>query len=127
MDDVIGFVDSSLDSADKLFMDKEIIEPSLIKTYEFDYIVIFTDKYFNEIAERICKRPNYHDFEDDWNKYAKAKEISIFDYSNIIFSALISIILFGVIPDYLSIIGYIIIFIVSLYIKRINIKYFSIK
>ncbi len=53
MDDVIGFVDSSLDSADKLFMDKEIIEPSLIKTYEFDYIVIFTDKYFNEIAERL--------------------------------------------------------------------------
>lgn len=29
---------------------------------------------FNEMAERICKRPNYHDFEDDWNKYAKAKD-----------------------------------------------------
>ena len=53
-------------------------------------------------------------------KYAKAKEISIFDYSNIIFSALISIILFGVIPDYLSIIGYIIIFIVSLYMFIYN-------
>lgn len=55
-------------------------------------------------------------------KYAKAKEISIFDYSNIIFSALISIILFGVIPDYLSIIGYIIIFIVSLYMFLYNKK-----
>ena len=43
-------------------------------------------------------------------KYAPAKEISIFDYSNIIFSAILSIFLFGVYPDKLSIVGYIIIF-----------------
>ncbi len=55
-------------------------------------------------------------------KYAKAKEISIFDYSNIIFSAIISIVLFNVIPDYLSIIGYIIIFAVSLYMFLYNKK-----
>ncbi len=48
-------------------------------------------------------------------KYAPAKEISIFDYTNIIFSALISLCLFGILPDYLSVIGYIIIFIASLY------------
>ena len=47
-------------------------------------------------------------------KYAPAKEISIFDYSNIIFSAIISLVLFGVLPDYLSVIGYIIIFTASL-------------
>ena len=55
-------------------------------------------------------------------KYAKAKEISIFDYSNIIFSAIISIIVFNVIPDSLSIIGYIIIFSVSLYMFLYNKK-----
>lgn len=55
-------------------------------------------------------------------KYAKAKEISIFDYSNILFSAIISIVLFNVIPDYLSIIGYIIIFAVSLYMFLYNKK-----
>ena len=53
-------------------------------------------------------------------KYAKAKEISIFDYSNIIFSAIISFILFGVLPDYLSIIGYLVIFSVSLYMFLYN-------
>ena len=55
-------------------------------------------------------------------KYSKAKEISIFDYSNIIFSAIISIVLFNVIPDYLSVIGYIIIFAVSLYMFLYNKK-----
>ena len=55
-------------------------------------------------------------------KYAKAKEISIFDYSNIIFSAIISFILFGVLPDYLSIMGYLVIFSVSLYMFLYNKK-----
>lgn len=48
-------------------------------------------------------------------KYAPAKEISIFDYSNIIFSAIISIIIFNTIPDKYSFIGYIIIFSASYY------------
>lgn len=48
-------------------------------------------------------------------KYAKASEISIFDYSNIIFSAIISFVLFSTLPDILSILGYIIIFSASLY------------
>ncbi|SDO71961.1 DMT family transporter [Clostridium gasigenes] len=55
-------------------------------------------------------------------KYAAAKEISIFDYSNIIFSAIISVILFGVLPDYLSFIGYIIIFGASFYMYLNNKK-----
>ncbi len=48
-------------------------------------------------------------------KYAPAKEISIFFYSTVVYSAFISIILFGQIPDELSIIGYIIIFGASFY------------
>lgn len=48
--------------------------------------------------------------------YAPAKEISIFDYSNIVFSAIISLVVFGILPDYISGIGYIIIFTSSLYI-----------
>lgn len=55
-------------------------------------------------------------------KYAKAKEISIFDYSNILFSAIISLILFNVLPDFLSVIGYLIIFAVSLYMFLYNKK-----
>jgi len=55
-------------------------------------------------------------------KYAPAKEISIFDYSNIIFSAIISIVLFNVFPDKFSIIGYLIIFGASFYMFMYNKK-----
>ena len=55
-------------------------------------------------------------------KYAPAKEISIFDYSNIIFSAILSIFLFGVYPDNLSVVGYFIIFAAALYMFLYNKK-----
>lgn len=55
-------------------------------------------------------------------KYAPAKEISIFDYSNIIFSAIISIVLFGVFPDKFSIIGYLVIFGAAFYMFMYNKK-----
>ena len=42
-------------------------------------------------------------------KYAPAKEVSIYDYSQIIFAAILGFIVFGQIPDSLSIIGYILI------------------
>jgi drug/metabolite transporter (DMT)-like permease len=48
-------------------------------------------------------------------KFAPAKEISIFFYSNIVFSTLLSMLIFGQTPDLFSIIGYIIIFSASLY------------
>lgn len=48
-------------------------------------------------------------------KFAPAKEISIFFYSTVVYSGLISIILFGQIPDMWSIIGYIAIFGASFY------------
>lgn len=55
-------------------------------------------------------------------KFAPGKEISIFDYTNILFSAVISLFLFGVLPDYLSVIGYLIIFASSLYMFLNNKK-----
>lgn len=55
-------------------------------------------------------------------RYAPAKEISIFDYSNIIFSAVLSIYLFGVYPDQYSIIGYLIIFAAAFYMFMYNKK-----
>lgn len=55
-------------------------------------------------------------------KYAPAKEISIFDYSNIIFSAIISMILFNQIPDKFSFLGYMIIFSASFYMFLYNKK-----
>lgn len=60
-------------------------------------------------------------------KYAPAKEISIFDYSNIIFSAILSIFLFGVYPDRFSVIGYFIIFSAALYMFIYNKKQDKIK
>lgn len=55
-------------------------------------------------------------------KFAPAKEISIFFYSTVVYSALISIILFGQVPDILSIIGYITIFGASFYMFLRNNK-----
>lgn len=55
-------------------------------------------------------------------KYAPAKEISIFDYSNIIFSAIISMVIFNQSPDALSILGYVVIFSASLYMFIYNKK-----
>jgi drug/metabolite transporter (DMT)-like permease len=55
-------------------------------------------------------------------KYAPAKEISIFNYTNVIFSAVISVLLFNVIPDEFSIIGYIIIFSSAIYMFMYNKK-----
>lgn len=60
-------------------------------------------------------------------KYAPAKEISIFDYSNIIFSAIISMVIFDQLPDALSILGYIVIFSASLYMFMYNRKLDKIK
>ena len=60
-------------------------------------------------------------------KYAPAKEISIFDYSNIIFSAIISMVIFDQLPDALSILGYIVIFSASLYMFVYNKKLDKIK
>jgi drug/metabolite transporter (DMT)-like permease len=41
--------------------------------------------------------------------HAPAREISIYDYSQIIFSTILGFVFFGQLPDYLSVIGYLII------------------
>ncbi len=54
--------------------------------------------------------------------FAKPNQISIFDYTNIIFSAIISFVFFGTLPDFFSILGYILIFAASLRIFIFNRK-----
>ncbi|MGG5461880.1 DMT family transporter [Clostridium sp. B9] len=55
-------------------------------------------------------------------KYAPAKDISIFDYTQVIFAALIGFTLFGDLPDSISLIGYALIlgasFVIFLYNKK---------
>lgn len=51
--------------------------------------------------------------------YGSGKEISIYDYSQVIFSAIMGLIAFGQVPDIYSFIGYILIFAVAI----INYKY----
>jgi drug/metabolite transporter (DMT)-like permease len=53
-------------------------------------------------------------------KYAPASEISIFNFSNVIFVTLLSIPILSEIPDFFSIIGYVIIFSASYYIYKMN-------
>lgn len=53
-------------------------------------------------------------------KYAPAKDISIFNFSNLIFVSLIAIPVLGEVPDYISIIGYFVIFGASFYMFKYN-------
>ena len=54
--------------------------------------------------------------------YAPGKEISIFDYSQIIFSAVLGFFIFTQVPDTLSFVGYIIIFLVAIMNYRYNLN-----
>ncbi|WP_130859430.1 DMT family transporter [Gracilibacillus phocaeensis] len=58
-------------------------------------------------------------------KFAPAKEISIFFYSTVVYSGIFSIVLFGQIPDFWSILGYIAIFGASLYMFLRNNREFK--
>lgn len=55
-------------------------------------------------------------------KYAPAKEISIFDYSQVLFAAIWGLIIFSEFPDHISIIGYIIIILTAVIKWRLSIK-----
>ena len=46
--------------------------------------------------------------------YAPAKEISVYDYSQILFSALLGFLVFGQLPDGYSLLGYVIIIAVAI-------------
>ncbi len=55
-------------------------------------------------------------------KFAPAKEVSIYNYSGVIFSGLLGLLFFGVFPDSMSIIGYVIIFTASYILYRLTIN-----
>jgi drug/metabolite transporter (DMT)-like permease len=59
--------------------------------------------------------------------YAPAKEVSVYDYSQIIFAAGLGFFLFGDIPDLYSIIGYVIIILMALVMFMYNNKLFVFK
>ena len=52
--------------------------------------------------------------------YAPAKEISVYDYSQVIFAALLGFVLFGQIPDFYSSMGYIIICTMAIFMFLYN-------
>ena len=52
--------------------------------------------------------------------HSAGRDISIYDYSQVIFAALLGFVAFGQIPDYLSIIGYFVIFMVTFYMYLQN-------
>jgi len=53
-------------------------------------------------------------------KYAPAKEVSIFNYFGVVFSAVFSIFVFGNIPDFLSVLGYIVVFGMAFYSYKLK-------
>lgn len=57
--------------------------------------------------------------------YAPAREISVYDYSQVIFSALLGLFIFGQLPDLLSVVGYIIICSMAVLMFLYNIGKFS--
>lgn len=55
-------------------------------------------------------------------KFAPAKEISVFDYSQVVFATLLGFVFLGEAVDYLSVIGYVIIFSAAFLRWRYNLK-----
>ena len=47
--DIICFVDSDLEKHGNNFLEKSVILPQQIKDFNYDYIVISSDKFFHEI------------------------------------------------------------------------------
>lgn len=58
-------------------------------------------------------------------KYAPARDISIYDYTQVIFAAILGFVAFGQLPDGLSLIGYGIIYGVSVIMYLYNMGYFK--
>ena len=55
-------------------------------------------------------------------KYAPAKEISVFDYTQVIFAAILGMLFLGEVPTVLSFIGYAVIIGVAVFRWRYNLK-----
>ncbi len=94
-----------------------IIAPFMIATYEHMSFIQFVYLICAGLSASIGQFGITFAY-----KFAPAKEISIFDYTNIAFAAIFSFTIFGVIPDGLSFVGYAIIFAASLYMFLYNKK-----
>ncbi|PID26807.1 MAG: EamA family transporter [Candidatus Cloacimonadota bacterium] len=55
-------------------------------------------------------------------RYAKASEISIYNYTNIVFSAILGFVIFSEIPDIISIVGGLLIIITAFMVFKYNLK-----
>lgn len=55
-------------------------------------------------------------------RFAPAKEISVFDYSQVLFASLLGAMLFGEVPDLLSAIGYVIVIGTAIYRWKYNLR-----
>lgn len=51
-------------------------------------------------------------------RFAEPRQIAVYDYSGIIFAAILGFLAFGQIPDYLSIIGFVIIISMGAYLSH---------
>ncbi len=74
----------------------------------FSYVSMDLQQTFYLIFAGICAALGQFSITAAYS-YAPAREISVYDYTQIIFSTLMSLIVFGTIPDTLSIIGYVVI------------------
>ena len=74
----------------------------------FNYVSMSTFQTLYLILAGICAALGQFSITAAYS-YAPAREISVYDYTQIIFSTLMSLIVFGTLPDVLSIIGYVII------------------
>lgn len=80
----------------------------LLPYLAFNYVSMDLQQTFYLIFAGICAALGQFSITAAYS-YAPAREISVYDYTQIIFSTLMSLIVFGTIPDTLSIIGYVVI------------------
>ncbi len=94
---------------------------ALLPFFIYQYEAMSTKQIFTLILAGICASLGQFGITIAYS-FAPAREISIFIYSSILFTALLSIFIFEEIPDPLSIMGYFIIFSASYYMFMKNRK-----
>lgn len=85
-----------------------------IPFFLFDYHPITAEQLGFLLLTGVCATGGQICITTAYTK-APAKEISVFDYTQVIFAALLGFVFFGQIPDYLSAIGYVIIIIAAIW------------
>ena len=80
----------------------------------FDFTPMTTEQWIYLICAGLSASGGQYFITTAYSK-APAKEISIYDYSQIIFTTLLSLIVFGDLPDALSFVGYAIIIVAAIF------------